>query len=603
MADIRKKSIRRDIKTAGKYMPASSRIRRGVSRIRNAAADDNGDNSNQSPDGVAAERYLRGIRSSRIAAEKAAGRTYRNAGEVYAVYQKGRMDKSLQGGQTGIRTESRWKSQEDLTGGVESIKDAQIRKPRRASSTEHPGSMTYTGGGSGPYTQGRRPLRQPAADRDGGAGMFRKGNVVTISPRLSRGPAGGRGIRTPYAAYASEQEGAVYTAGRDLLIRKHVRDTLAVKSGAGQQMAFAGGRISQVIRRVFGRLRKGLTTVKTLVALLTAGASLFVTVLLVCILFGAAFFMFGDTSTNSCTPVSAEVEAYEPLIRQYAQQYGIGEYVELIKAIMMQESTGLGSDPMMASESGYNRKYPHTPGAITDPSYSIECGVQTIRDALKSASVENPVDMEHIRLALQGYNFGNGYVDWAVKRDGGYTVENAAYFSDMMAKRMGWAGYGDKNYVSNVLRFYPYGRYNYGIGNSVITQVAAAQVGNRGGQPYWSWYGYGSRVDWCAIFVSWCGSQCGYLDSGILPRFAVVSDGAAFFKEKGQWQPGSYTPAPGDIIFFNWDGDSIIDHVGIVESFDGTYVNTIEGNSGDACKRQQYLLGESCIVGYGVPKY
>ena len=392
-------------------------------------------------------------------------------------------------------------------------------------------------------------------------------------------------------------------AGRNLLIQRYAKDTLAVRNGAGQKMTFAGGRIVQTFRRVFGRVRKGLTTVKTLIVLLTAGASLFVTVLVVCILFGAAFYMFGDTSANSCMPVSAEVEAYEPLIRKYAQQYGIGEYVELIKAIMMQESTGVGSDPMMASESGYNKKYPHTPGAIKDPAYSIECGVQTIRDALKSAACENPVDMEHIRLALQGYNFGNGYVDWAVKRDGGYTIENAAYFSDMMAKKMGWEGYGDKNYVSNVLRFYPYGRYNYGIGNSVITQVAAAQVGNRGGQTFWSWYGYGGRVDWCAIFVSWCGSQCGYLESGILPKFAVVSDGASFFQGKGQWQPGSYTPAPGDIIFFNWDGDTVLDHVGIVESFDGTYVNTIEGNSSDVCKRQKYLLGEGCIAGYGVPKY
>ena len=602
MADIRKRSIRRDIKTAGRYMPASSRIRRGMSRVR-TVADDRGDNSNGSADASAVDRYLRGFRSSRIAAGKAAGRTYRNVGEVYAVYQKGRRDKDPQSEQTDNRAEARMQSRTELAGRKESIKNAQIKRSGKNRSVEYTDPGVYMDRNSDLHTPGRNTLRQMAASPDGRTGLSRNGSNVLGSPRLSRGLTGGKGIRTSNAVYASESEGVAVAAGRNLLIQRYAKDTLAVRNGAGQKMTFAGGRIVQTFRRVFGKARKGLTTVKMLIALLTAGASLFVTVLLVCILFGTAFYMFGDTSANSCMPVSTEVEAYEPLIRKYAQQYGIGEYVELIKAIMMQESTGVGSDPMMASESGYNKKYPHTPGAIKDPAYSIDCGVQTIRDALKSAACENPVDMEHIRLALQGYNFGNGYVDWAVRRDGGYTVENAAYFSDMMAKKMGWEGYGDKNYVSNVLRFYPYGRYNYGIGNSVITQVAAAQVGNRGGQPYWSWYGYGGRVDWCAIFVSWCGSQCGYLESGILPKFAVVSDGASFFQGKGQWQPGSYTPAPGDIIFFNWDGDTVLDHVGIVESSDGTYVNTIEGNSGDACKRQKYLLGEGCIAGYGVPKY
>ena len=602
MADIRKRSITRDIKTAGRYMPASSRIRRSVSRVR-TASDENGNNSNGSPDASAADRYLRGIRGSRIAAGKAAGRAYRNAGEVYAVYQRGRMDKIRQSGQTGIRTEGRRQSRTDRAARGESIKDPQSKWVGKKRTMEYADPGVYTAGNSDLYTSGRNPSRQAAAGRGVGTGMLRKRNDVMDSPRLGRGMSYTRGIRTSYAVYAAEPEGTAFVAGRNLLIRKYAKDTLAVRNGARQTMTFTGGKIFQKVRRVFGRLQKGLAAVKTLLILLTGGASLFVTVLLVCILFGAAFYMFGDTSANSYTPVSAEVEGYEPLIRQYAQQYGIGEYVELIKAIMMQESTGLGSDPMMASESGYNKKYPHTPRAISDPAYSIECGVQTIRDALKSAGCENPVDMDHIRLALQGYNFGNGYVEWAVKRDGGYTVENAAYFSDMMAKKMGWEGYGDKNYVSNVLRFYPYGRYNYGIGNSVITQVAAAQVGNRGGQPYWSWYGFGSRVDWCAIFVSWCGSQCGYLESGILPRFSVVSDGASFFQGKGQWQSGSYTPAPGDIIFFNWDGDAVLDHVGIVESFDGIYVNTIEGNSSDVCKRQKYLPGEGCIAGYGVPKY
>ena len=65
-----------------------------------------------------------------------------------------------------------------------------------------------------------------------------------------------------------------------------------------------------------------------------------------------------------------EVEAYEPVIRRYAQEYGIPEYVELIKAVMMQESGGQGLEPMQSSESGFNTEYPRERGGITDPEYS-----------------------------------------------------------------------------------------------------------------------------------------------------------------------------------------------------------------------------------------
>lgn len=132
------------------------------------------------------------------------------------------------------------------------------------------------------------------------------------------------------------------------------------------------------------------------------------------VLFGAAVAMFGGGSdSNSYTPVSAEVEAYEPIIQKYAKEYGIPEYVELIKAVMMQESGGRGLDPMQAAEGSFNTKYPHEPNGIKDPEYSIQCGVQELKAALTSAEVESPIDMEHIKLALQGYNFGNGYISWA----------------------------------------------------------------------------------------------------------------------------------------------------------------------------------------------
>lgn len=154
--------------------------------------------------------------------------------------------------------------------------------------------------------------------------------------------------------------------------------------------------------------------------------------------------------------VSDEVLAYRATIQQVAQKYGMEAYVELLMAVMMQESGGRGSDPMQAAEGGFNKKYPHVPNGITDPAYSIECGIQELKYALDKAGCTGPTDLDRIKLALQGYNYGSGYIDWAMERDGGYTKENAIAYSDMMCASPNWHydRYGDKEYVEHVLRYY-----------------------------------------------------------------------------------------------------------------------------------------------------
>ena len=343
---------------------------------------------------------------------------------------------------------------------------------------------------------------------------------------------------------------------------------------------------------------------KALVAAIAAGGWIAVVIIMIVVLLGSAVAMFGGGSeSNTYTQVSAEVEAYDPLIRQYAKQYGIPEYVELIKAVMMQESGGRGLDPMQAAEGSFNTRYPHEPNGIKDPEYSIQCGVQELKAALTSAEVESPIDMEHIKLALQGYNFGNGYISWAKSKYGGYSYANAVEFSTQQAQRLGWDSYGDTQYPAHVLRYYPYGRAFTAGGNQAIVEVALTQIGNQGGQPYWSWYGFDSRVEWCACFVSWCADQCGYIESGLVPKFAGCVDGANWFKSNGKWQSRTYEPKTGDIIFFDWEGDGTTDHVGIVEKCENGTVYTVEGNSGDACKQRQYVVGSSNIYGYGIPAY
>ena len=135
-------------------------------------------------------------------------------------------------------------------------------------------------------------------------------------------------------------------------------------------------------------------------------------------------------------------------------------------------------------------------------------------------------------------------------------------------------------------------------GNQAVVDIAKSQVGNVGGQPYWSWYGFTSRVEWCACFVSWCYGQMGLSE----PRFAACqSQGIPWFQSHGQWGGRDYANiAPGDAIFFDWDLDGSADHVGIVVGTDGSRVYTVEGNSGDACKIKSYSLTYEYIKGYGL---
>ena len=120
--------------------------------------------------------------------------------------------------------------------------------------------------------------------------------------------------------------------------------------------------------------------------------------------------LFTGKGRDNFVPVSEDVEGYRPLIRQYAAEFGIPEFEDLIAAVMMQESGGQTSDPMQCSESGYNTEYPREPGGITDPEYSIKAGVQTLAEVLDMAGVDSPVDLDRISLALQGYNYGSGYI-------------------------------------------------------------------------------------------------------------------------------------------------------------------------------------------------
>ena len=408
---------------------------------------------------------------------------------------------------------------------------------------------------------------------------------------------GSAAIKTAEVSFHMGQRAAIESARATQRIRA------AAKAAASTAKALATAT-AKALRAIIAAAQE-LTT-----ALIAGGGTVVVLVVVMIVMCFAGMMLASDEDDTEILPISEEVMAYEPIIQQYAREHGIGDYVLLIQAVMMQESGGRGNDPMQCSECNFNTLYPHVPGGITDPEYSINVGIQNLADCLQIAQCESPMDMDAVKLALQGYNYGQGYITWAMNKYGEYSKANAIEFSMKTAEAYGWDSYGDMDYVPHVLRYYPLGQIFYDPDTStLIVEVARSQIGNIGGELYWSWYGFTERVDWCACFVSWCANQCGYIESGVIPKFSGCEWGVYWFRQHDQWAGRNITPTPGMIIFFDWEDeeggglDGGADHVGIVESVENGRVYTIEGNSADSCRERSYPLGYFEILGYGVPVY
>ena len=414
--------------------------------------------------------------------------------------------------------------------------------------------------------------------------------TVKIAPRVVKAsPVSSQKVKTQAVLQKKEalkSMKAVWEAKRAAMHSVQTAKQSAKATGRGlKAMAEAA---AHAVKAAFAALMAG------------GGAVLVVLILIVGIIGGAAF--LGNSQSSEA--LSAEVLAHTPAIQKYASEFGIPEYVPAIQAIMMQESGGRGTDPMQASECPYNTQYPNTPGAIQDADYSIKVGIQYYADCVREAGCQSPQDMDKLKLSWQGYNYGNGYISWALEKFGGYSEANALQFSQEQAAAHGWSGYGDPEYVPHVMRYYSGGGWFAGLfGNGQLVTIAKSQLGNEGGEKFWSWWGFTERQEWCACFVSWCADQAGLIQKEAVPKFSVCTDGVAWFQAKGKWQSGGSVPTPGTIIFFDWDHDGASDHVGIVESCDGTTVHTIEGNSGDAVKQNSYTVNSQSILGYGLVAY
>lgn len=393
-------------------------------------------------------------------------------------------------------------------------------------------------------------------------------------------------------------------------IKNTTKTTVKTSQEIAKQSAIKSAQVSKesfhtimaLGRQSWNISKKGVSAVKTIIdttrtaiAFLCSIGWITILIILLIALIGGIF-MTGSSSSGSGNQLSQEVIEYTPIIQKYADEYEIPHFINALQAIMMQESGGKGTDPMQSSECSFNTRFPNVPNAITDPEYSIQVGVQNFADCLKRANCTDSLDIPLLSLAMQGYNFGNGYIEWALSNFGAYSQGNAKVFSDEQARKLGWSSYGDPEYVPHVMRYYQFA--SLGASNSDIVNIALSQLGNQGGTPYWSWYGYKERVEWCACFVSWVAYQSGDLDITI-PKFSAVRDGIKYYQDKGQWIDRNYTPKTGDLIFFDWQQDGISDHVGIVEKIENNIIYTIEGNSNDQCKQNTYTINNYVIYGYG----
>ena len=200
---------------------------------------------------------------------------------------------------------------------------------------------------------------------------------------------------------------------------------------------------------------------------------------------------------------------------------------------------------------------------------------------ISSSSDEIVFGRYYSRYPEEGALQPNNYHFRAVKRGGKWRLEN--YIIDVPAYSRQY-----DNLIQTNRAGYP-----------EIEEIAMTEVGNFGGEPYWSWYGYEYQIEWCAAFVSWCYYQAGQVNG---PFFAAVnSEGIYWFKKVGQWAEADYRDiAPGDSIFFDWDLDGSANHVGLVIGTDGEKVYTIEGNRSDACQQFEYDLDDPHIFGYGL---
>lgn len=468
--------------------------------------------------------------------------------------------------------------------------DGPTLAPQQNGGTVHPRST------STPFSsKGQQPIGNPVRETVLSGKRRIKG---ARSEAKTVGRASRQAVKAAGSSRQTIQAGArsAKTAQQTVRAAAQAQQQAVQAAGAAKRTAVTVGK--PVAKAAVSALRGAVSAIRALMAPLAAGGGAVIAVVLVLCLVGAllmsplGIFFSGEDSGTGQTISSA--------VREINQEYN--DRVETFK-------TGTTYDAL--SISGSRATWPevlavYAVKTVTDPTNGQ--GVISMDDEKKELLKQVFWDMNEVSSFTSTVpGEGDDEEDTTTLH-----ITTAHKTTDEMADLYGF-NTEQRQQLAELLSdeyrdLWNAVLYGIGTGSGEIVTVALSQVGNVGGQPYWSWYGFPSRVEWCACFVSWCANECGYIDAGMVPKFAGCVQGSRWFKEQGLWCDKSFTPNPGDVIFFDWDApggfsgpqDGIPDHVGIVERVENGRVYTIEGNSGDKCCQRSYPVGYYEIYGYGL---
>lgn len=253
-----------------------------------------------------------------------------------------------------------------------------------------------------------------------------------------------------------------------------------------------------------------------------------------------------NTNLHRNINLSENVLKWQPTVEEYAIINEMEDYIDIILAIMMQESGGRGLDVMQCSECSFNTKYPKKPNSIIDPLYSIDCGIKELKSIFEKAGVKGKNDIENLKIAIQSYNFGPGYIKYCKER-GNHNNIISKEFSEMMALKNNWKRYGDPFYVDNVFQYYLFDH------NSAALEFAKEKLNELMTEALQT--SPPTKFD-SAHFTRWC-----YKNIGINIPLTVQM----------QYDISEHFPIeeaiPGDLVFFKdiYDSKEYIAHVGIYQ--------------------------------------
>ncbi len=569
MADIKTKdAVKGTIKTIDKAAIASERMKAAYAKAKDKAEQGYYADENSATE-YAADRYS--ATAERITEE--------------GIHQFNKQ------GQKGVKT-----TQENIVKAKDKVADFKMKRAVKAAekkAAHHTSAQTVK-----TAQQTEKTIKQSARSTGKTVKTSAKGTVKTTQ----------KSVKTAQAT----SKAAIKTAENTAKATKAAAKTSAKAAQMAAQVAKATAKatvvaIKAAVKATVAAVKAIIAGTKALIAAIAAGGWVAVVIIivicLIALLVGSVFGIFfsGEDSGNGMTMqgVVREINTeYDTRLDEI--QYGTAHDVlemsgsrAVWKEVLAVYSVKMTTDPdnpqeVATMDEGKKQLLSGIFWEMNEISYRTETKTETVITESDDGhgnivQTETTVTQTYLYITVS-HKTANEMADQY-----GFNEEQRQQLSELLAEE-------NNSLWSQVL-------YGICVGDGEIVTVALSQLGNVGGQPYWSWYGFNGRVEWCACFVSWCANECGYIDSGVIPKFAGCVLGSQWFKERGQWQNGGFEPSAGQIIFFDWEEDGETDHVGIVERCENGIVYTVEGNSGDACRQKQYAVGSSVIYGYGIPAY